>query len=100
MLMIRIVTKLILIPIIAVLKLICLLGNVFANLSAYVLSPLILFVLACGIYCLAKARWTDVFLLAGIEAFILAAMFGSVWLIMLIEDLNQKLIGMLQRNHG
>ena len=50
-----------------------------------VLSPVMLFVLGCGIYSVVRASWTDVFLLTLIEMGLFAAAVGAGGIMELME---------------
>lgn len=52
-----------------------------------VLSPVMLFVLGCGIYSVVRASWTDVFLLTLIEMGLFAAAVGAGGIMELMERL-------------
>ncbi len=73
-------------PLLLVLRIVAVLLHILTHVSAYVLSPLILFVLGCLIYSLAQTNWLNVGLLSLIEVMILAAMFGAAWIGFVIED--------------
>ena len=89
--MMRCLLKILAMPLILVLKMFCMVVNALAKVSAYVLSPLVLFVLGCGIYCIFKAKWSDVAILVSVEAIIFAAMFGMGWLTCTVEEINDNL---------
>ncbi len=87
----KVVLKILALPVIGVLRLANWMITVLTHVSAYVLSPLILFVLGCGIYCIFQAKWMDVAILSVIEVLIFAAMFGAAWIGFLVEDLCESL---------
>ena len=58
--------------------------------SADVLSPVMLFVLGCGIYSVVRASWTDVFLLTLIEMGLFAAAVGAGGIMELMERLCER----------
>ena len=60
------------------------------QLSLWVLSPVMLFVLGCGIYSDARASWTDVFLLTLIEMGLFAAAVGAGGIMELMERLCER----------
>lgn len=62
-------------------------GNLLMQLSLWVLSPIMLFVLGCGIYSVVRASWTDVFLLTLIEMGLFAAAVGAGGIMELMERL-------------
>ena len=87
--------KLLILPLILLLKVVYILANLVTNIGTFVASPLILFVLGCGIYCAAVGRWTDVGLLAGIEVCILLVIFAATWLTEFLLDITTSLSGFL-----
>ena len=60
------------------------------ELSLWVLSPVMLFVLGCGIYSVVRASWTDVFLLTLIEMGLFAAAVGAGGIMELMEQLCER----------
>ncbi|MGN0315905.1 MAG: hypothetical protein ACI4EG_14095 [Fusicatenibacter sp.] len=93
--LIRFLLKILTLPVMLLLKLFCLLITALANLSAYVLGPVSLFILGCGIYCMVKTRWMDAALLAGMEAVIFGAVSAAGWLTGMVEELCGHLAGFL-----
>lgn len=81
------VLAIVIFPLVFVLRVICWTANKLINLSAYVLGPLMYFVLGCLIYCLVKARWMDVALLVGIEATLWVISLGAISVICAVENL-------------
>ena len=65
----------------------CFIWNLLMQLSLWVLSPVMLFVLGCGIYSVVRASWTDVFLLTLIEMGLFAAAVGAGGIMELMERL-------------
>ena len=61
--------------------------NLLMQLSLWALSPVMLFVLGCGIYSVVRASWTDVFLLTLIEMGLFAAAVGAGGIMELMERL-------------
>ena len=64
--------------------------NLLMQLSLWVLSPVMLFVLGCGIYSEVRASWTDVFLLTLIEMGLFAAAVGAGGIMELMERLCER----------
>ena len=58
-----------------------------AAIPVGILSPVMLFVLGCGIYSVVRASWTDVFLLTLIEMGLFAAAVGAGGIMELMERL-------------
>ena len=73
------------------LKTICFIADIFHKVSAYIMSPVLLFVLGCCIYSLVNSQWLDVALLIGIELFFIVAMFASMWLTIQIDCFCNKI---------
>lgn len=82
----KLLLKMLSLPVMLVLKIFILAVNLLVRVSAYVLGPLMLFITACAVYCLVKTKWTDVAILAVMDGIIFAAMFAAGWFICLAED--------------
>ena len=72
------------------LLLLCFIWSLLMQLSLWVLSPVMLFVLGCGIYSDVRASWTDVFLLTLIEMGLFAAAVGEGGIMELMEQLCER----------
>lgn len=72
-----------------------LLAKMAGYVGAYTLSPVMLFILCCGIYCLVKTRWTDVLLLFGMEAVIGILMFSGLWIYATVGDICDSIASFL-----
>lgn len=72
--------KLIALPIMLMLFLLSLLGKLLTNVSAYIVGLFMLIVLLIGVYCLWEHRWTDLAIMAAIEAVTFALQFGAMLL--------------------
>ena len=83
----RIILKVLLFPVVFILRFVWFIASLLVQLSMWVISPVILFVLGCGIYCVVKARWSDVFLLTLIEMGLFALTFGAGMIVELVENL-------------
>ncbi len=86
----RIILKVLLFPVVFILRFVWFIASILVQLSMWVMSPVILFVLGCGIYCVVKARWSDVFLLTLIEMGLFAAAFGAGMIVDLAESLCER----------
>jgi len=82
----KLLLKILALPVILILKIFSLLVQVLVNLSAYVLGPLMFFITGCAVYCLFKTRWSDVAILTVMDVLIFAAMFAAGWLTCLADD--------------
>ena len=83
----KMILKILLFPIVFILRFVWFIASLLMQISMWVLSPIILFVLGCGIYCVVKARWSDVFLLTLIEMGLFALTFGAGMIVELVENL-------------
>ena len=83
----KIMLKILLFPLVFILRFVWFIASLLMQISMWVLSPIILFVLGCGIYCVVKARWSDVFLLTLIEMGLFALTFGAGMIVELVENL-------------
>lgn len=94
--MLKLLLKLAALPLILILRITMLLAKIAGYAGSYILSPVMLFILVCGIYCLVKTRWTDVALLFGLEAVIGLLLFGGLWLYCNAMDLCDWLTAFLR----
>ena len=83
----KMILKILLFPIVFILRFVWFIASLLVQISMWVISPVILFVLGCGIYCVVKARWSDVFLLTLIEMGLFALTFGAGMIVELVENL-------------
>ena len=89
---VKMILKVALLPVIAVLWVVDLLANMLLTVGSYVLGPLMFFILFCGIYTVVKQLWNQTLLLALIEGFCILTFFGAGWFIILLEDVKEKLM--------
>lgn len=85
--LLKLVLKILLLPV----AFLCFIWNLLMQLSLWVLSPVMLFVLGCGIYSVVRASWTDVFLLTLIEMGLFAAAVGAGGIMELMERLCEHI---------
>ena len=62
----KIILKVLALPLLLFITVICILGNLLTNISFYVIALLLLVIAGCSIYCIVKALWTSLAILAGI----------------------------------
>lgn len=62
----KMVLKLVALPVLFVLGLICLLAKLVVNVSSFAIGALILYILGCCIYCVFQSLWLQLGLLVGI----------------------------------
>lgn len=82
----KLLLKVLALPVILILRIFALVVNVLVKLSAYVLGPLMLFITICAVYSLVKTNWTNAAILAVMDGVIFVAMSAAEWLTWLAED--------------
>ena len=87
----KLILKVLALPVLFVVKSVCILGNLLTNISSYVIGLLLLILVGCGIYCVVQAMWTSLAILAvmGLAAFL--ALFGIVFLTVQAESASESL---------
>ena len=87
----KMILKVLALPVLLVMKSVCILGNLLSNISSYVIGLLLLILVGCGIYCVVQAMWTSLAILAvmGLAAFL--ALFGIVFLTVQAETASESL---------
>ena len=58
------------------------------NLSSYVIAPLLLVIAGCSIYCIVKALWTSLAILAGMGLTAILIIFLLVGAVLKLETLG------------
>lgn len=89
---VKMIMKVVLLPLIAVLWVVDVVVNLLLTLGSYVLGPLMFFILCCGIYTVVKQLWNQTLLLAIMEGFCALIFFGAGGFIILLEDVKEKLV--------
>ena len=64
MFILRLIKKVLLLPVMVLIQMVRLACKVAIDLSSYVTGPLLLFVVGCDIFCLVKGRMQDVLILS------------------------------------
>lgn len=87
----KLILKVFALPVLFVVKSVCVLGNLLSNISSYVIGLWFLILVGCGIYCVVQAMWTSLAILAvmGLAAFL--ALFGIVFLTVQAETASESL---------
>ena len=73
----KLVLKILALPVLFVVKVICILGNLLTNVVSYVIGLLLLVIGGSAIYCIVKALWQSLLILAGIKK----ALISKCWFI-------------------
>lgn len=87
----RIILKILALPLLLVLTLLCLVGKLSTNLAGYVYSVLLLVVIGCGIFAVVKAQWTNLAILAGMALAGFLALFILAWVAFKAETMQEQL---------
>ena len=77
MMMIKIILKILAVPVMILCKLIRFLIDMAAKISCLVLGPITLFVLGCAIYTIVKHNWSQTIILILIESTCFTALIGA-----------------------
>ena len=77
MMLIKIILKILAVPVMILCKLIRFLIDMAAKVSCLVLGPITLFVLGCAIYTIVKHNWSQTIILILIEATCFTALIGA-----------------------
>lgn len=87
----KMILKVFALPVLLIMKSVCILGNLLSNISSYVIGLLLLILVGCGIYCVVQAMWTSLAILAvmGLAAFLV--LFGVVFLTVKAESASESL---------
>ena len=91
----KMILKLAALPVILIFRIAMLLTKIVGYVGSYIMSPVMLIILGCGISCLVQTRWTDVAILFGMEAVIGLLMFGGLWIYCNAMDLCDSLTDFL-----
>lgn len=87
----KLILKVFALPVLLIMKSVCILGNLLSNISSYVIGLLFLILMGCGIYCVVQAMWTSLAILAlmGLAAFLV--LFAVVFLTVQAETTSESL---------
>lgn len=85
--LLKLILKLIVLPVLFVLSLICFLAKLALDISSFAIGALILYIIGCCIYCVFQSLWLQLALLAGIGLVVYAALF----LFVLFQEIGERL---------
>ena len=89
---VKMIMRVALLPLIAVLWVVDVLANMLLTFGSYVIGPLMFFILCCGIYTVVKQLWNQTLLLMLMEGLCVLVFFGAGWFIIMLEDVKEKLV--------
>ena len=84
----KLVLKILALPVLFVVKVICILGNLLTNVVSYVIGILLLVIGGSAIYCIVKALWQSLLILVVLG---IATIFLLVWAVMKVENIGESL---------
>ena len=87
----KMILKVLALPVLFVVKIICILGNLLTNVTSYVIGLLLLVIAGCAIYCIVQAMWTSLAILAGMGLAAILAIFLLVWVVVTAETVGASL---------
>ena len=87
----KMILKVFALPVLLIMKSVCILGNLLSNISSYVIGLLLLILVGCGIYCVVQAMWTSLAILAVMCLVAFLALFGIVFLTVQAESASESL---------
>ena len=87
----KMILKILALPVLFVVKIICILGNLLTNVTSYVIGMLLLVIAGCAIYCIVQAMWTSLAILAGMGLAAILAIFLLVWVVVKAETVGASL---------
>ena len=96
MFLIKLIGKMLLLPMILLLGILRLLVKIFAEISAFVLGILVLFVLACIIFTIVRHTWDSMMILIVTEIFLVLIGFGTGMVQYMLEAASEKLGGFMR----
>lgn len=93
--LLKLILKILVVPLWLLLRFIWFVTRLLSQLSGWILSPVMLFVLGFDIYYLVQMNWTNVFLLTLIAFGLFVIGFGAIWLMEVIGGVCDWLAGVL-----
>ena len=87
----KMILKLFALPLLLLIKIICILGNLVTNVSSWAIGLLLLVIAGCGIYCIVQAQWMNLAILVGMGLVIFLALYVMVFVVFKAEILSERL---------
>lgn len=87
----RILLKVVALPVLLVMKIFCWIGNLLTNLSSYAIGLLLLVIAGCGIYCVVQRQWTNLAILVCMGLCVFLILFAVVALVFKVESWSNRL---------
>lgn len=87
----RLLMKLFTLPVLLLMKVLCLLGTIVTNLLGYVITLYLFVVVGCGIYCICTANWHSLAILVVMALARFALLVACVWFVVKAEGIWDSL---------
>ena len=87
----KMILKVLALPVLFVVKVICILGNLLTNVTSYVIGLLLLVIVGCAIYCIVQAMWTSLAIVVGMGLAAILAIFLLVWVVVKAEVAGENI---------
>ena len=87
----KMILKVLALPVLFVVKVICILGNLLTNVTSYVIGMLLLVIAGCAIYCIVQAMWTSLAILVGMGLAAILVIFLLVWVVVKAEVAGESI---------
>lgn len=87
----KMILKLFALPLLLLIKIICILGNLVTNVSSWAIGLLLLVIGGCIIYCIVQAQWMNLAILVGMGLVVFLALFAMVFVVFKAEILSERL---------
>lgn len=87
----KMILKLFALPLLLIIKIICIVGNLITNVSSWAIGLLLLVIGGCVIYCIVQAQWTNLAILVGMGLVVFLALFAIVFVVFKAEILSERL---------
>lgn len=87
--------KIMLLPLLLVTATVSVLLQIAAHLSCYVMGPLLLFLLGCGIYTVVQQLWSQTFLLGVIAVACVGMLMSAAMVQGVLDSLQERLLSLL-----
>lgn len=87
----KMILKLLALPVLFVVKIVYVLGNLLTNISSYVIGLFLLVIAGCAIYCIVQAMWTSLAILVAMGLAAILSIFLLVWAVVKAETVGTSL---------
>ena len=87
----KMILKILALPVLFVVTVIYVLGNLLTNVVSYVIGVLLLVIGGSAIYCVVKALWQSLLILVVLGIATIAVVFLLVWAVMKAENIGESL---------